>query len=466
MNVARGWPSFAWASHVLEPAKWSLARRYLVSHFTVVLAGVLVVGAWVGHQIGERVLQRTAGITALYVDSVVGPHLQTLALDDRWLVPADRDALDRLMSETGLGQGVVLFKVWSVDGRILYSPDRALIGQQFGADDALLRAGRGEVNADMSDLSQPENVHERQQFSRLVEVYAPVRRESGGQVIAVNEFYLLPDALDAEIGAAQLRSWGVVGVVGVITYLLMAGIVKSGSDTIRRQQGELQGQVGELRELLGQNARLQERVRLAAGRTTTLNEQALRRISADLHDGPGQALALALLRLDSLESSVDARSPDFATVHGAVRDALNEVRSISAGLRLPELGPLELSAVAERAIGTHIDRQLGRLPRCAPLEIKIALLRTLQESLSNASRHGAGQDVAVDLKMDRDGLLLEVADSGPGFDLNALATSRGLGLAGMRERAQLLGGSFQVESRPGSGTRVRVRWPLLSAAQT
>jgi len=302
------------------------------------------------------------------------------------------------MSETGLGQGVVLFKVWSVDGRILYSPDRALIGQQFGADDALLRAGRGEVNADMSDLSQPENVHERQQFSRLVEVYAPVRRESGGQVIAVNEFYLLPDALDAEIGAAQLRSWGVVGVVGVITYLLMAGIVKSGSDTIRRQQGELQGQVGELRDLLRQNARLQERVRLAAGRTTTLNEQALRRISADLHDGPGQALALALLRLDSLEPSVDARSPDFATVHGAVRDALNEVRSISAGLRLPELGPLELSEVADRAIadherrsGTHIDRQLGRLPRCAPLEIKIALLRTLQESLSNASRHGAGK---------------------------------------------------------------------------
>jgi signal transduction histidine kinase len=67
--------------------------------------------------------------------------------------------------------------------------------------------------------------------------------------------------------------------------------------------------------------------------------------------------------------------------------------------------------------------------------------------------------------MDRDGLLLEVADNGPGFDLSSMATSRGLGLAGMRERAQLLGGSFQVESRPGSGTRVRVRWPLLSAAQ-
>ena len=227
---------------------------------------MLVVGAWVGHQIRESVLQRTAGITALYVDSVVGPHLQALALDDRWLVPADKDALDRLMSETGLGQGVVFFKVWSVDGRILYSPDRALIGQQFGVDEALLRATRGEVNADMSDLTQPENVHERQQFSRLVEVYAPVRNDTGGQVIAVNEFYLLPDALDAEIRAAQLRSWAVVGAVGLFTYLLMAGIVKSGSDTIRRQQRELQGQVGELRELLRQNATI-ARTRSAGCRT-------------------------------------------------------------------------------------------------------------------------------------------------------------------------------------------------------
>lgn len=181
MAVARRWPSFIWASHVLVPAQWSLARRYLVSNLTVVLAGVLVVGAWVGHQIGESVLQRTAGITALYVDSVVGPHLQALAVDDRWIVPADKDALDRLMSATGLGQGVVFFKVWSVDGRILYSPDRSLIGQEFGVDDALLRAARGEVNADMSDLTQPENVHERQHFSRLVEVYAPVRNDTGAR---------------------------------------------------------------------------------------------------------------------------------------------------------------------------------------------------------------------------------------------------------------------------------------------
>ncbi len=460
------------ASRLVLPADWSLARRYLVTNLIVVLIGVLVTSAWVGNQIEESVLQRTAGVTALYVESVVDPHLQALAEDDRWLTPVDTSALDRLLTDTGLGQGVILFKIWSLDGRVLYSPDQSLIGQQFPVDSGLARAAAGEVTADMSDLQEPENTHERQRFHRLVEVYAPVRQNSGGKVIAVNEFYLLPDALDAEIRAAQVRSWGLVTGVGALTYVLMAGLVKRGSDTIRRQQGELRDQVRELRRLLEQNARLHDRVRLAAGRTTALNEQALRRISADLHDGPGQALALALLRLDALQTP-DERRADFATVHGAVRDALADVRSISAGLRLPELEPLGLVAVAERAIadherrcGTRVDRDIQTVPEHAPVEIKIALLRTLQEALSNAERHAAGIGVSVGLRTLNGGLVLEVTDRGPGFDPNVASRSGGLGLVGIRERAELLGGSFQAESQPGSGTNIRVQWPLSGRART
>ncbi|MDQ6670634.1 MAG: sensor histidine kinase [Chloroflexota bacterium] len=453
------------------PTDWSLARRYLVTNLIVVVVGVLVTSAWVGNQIEQSVLQRTAGVTALYVDSVVDPHLQALAQDDRWLTPVDTSALDRLVTDTGLGQGVILFKIWSLDGRVLYSPDQSLIGQQFPVDSGLARAAAGEVSADMSDLQEPENTNERQRYRRLVEVYAPVRQNSGGKVIAVNEFYLLPDALDAEIRAAQVRSWGLVAGVGALTYLLMAGLVKRGSDTIRRQQGELQDQVRELRRLLEQNARLQDRVRLAAGRTTALNEQALRRISADLHDGPGQALALALLRLDGLQTPADERRADFTTVHGAVRDALADVRSISAGLRLPELEPLGLAAVAERAIadherrsGTRVERHIEALPEHAPVEIKIALLRTLQEALSNAERHASGIGVSVGLCTLNGVLVLEVTDHGPGFDPNVAARSSGLGLVGMRERAELLGGSFQAESHPRLGTTLRVQWPLSGRA--
>ena len=446
--------------------RWTLAQQYLVASLVVVLAGVLISGAWIGHQIESSVLDRTAGITALYVDSVLSPNLQDLAQNDSWLTSANVDALNRLVTNTGLGQGVVLFKIWSRDGRVLYSPDQALIGQQFPLDPGLTQAANGEVFADVSDLSEPENTDERPRFRRLVEVYAPVRQDNDGRVIAVNEFYLLPDALDTEIRDAQLRSWAVVAGIGLLTYLLLAGIVKRGSDTIRRQQTELQRR-------LDQNVRLHERVRRAAGRSTALNEQALRRISADLHDGPGQALALALLRLDALQAPCEALAScmrthtDFATVHSAVRDAMADLRAISAGLRLPELERLSLAEVANRAIDDHerrggakVRRVIGELPDHAPLEIKIALLRTLQEALSNATRHGHAAAVRVELCASGDRLSLTVADQGPGFDTGLAESNGRLGLAGMRERAELLGGSFEVKSIVGSGTTVNVTWPL------
>ena len=452
--------------------QWTLARQYLTASLLVVLAGVIVTGAWIGHQIETSVLDRTAYISALYIDSVLSPSLQELATNDQSLTPASTAALNELYSQTSLGQGVVLFKIWSLDGRVLYSPDDALVGRQFPIDPGLARATHGEVVADVSSLDEEENAYERALFSRLVEVYAPVREVSDGRVIAVNEFYLRPDALDAEIRDAQLRSWAVVGGVGAVTYLILSGIVKRGSDTIRQQQAELQRR-------LDQNLRLHERVRQAAGRTTALNEQALRRISADLHDGPGQALALALLRLDALQApcggdeGVCARKrDDFVTVHGAVRDALTDLRAISAGLRLPELSALSVAQVATRAIHDHerrsgisVSRDLQRLPEQAPLPIKIALLRTLQEALSNATRHGEGADVAVKVAREADGLRLIVADRGPGFNPEAAARSGRLGLAGMRERAELLGGSFEVDSAPGAGTTVRVWWPLSGRAE-
>jgi signal transduction histidine kinase len=456
---------WAWP-RLLATHHWSLAQQYLVASLVVVLAGVLITGAWIGHQIETSVVQRTGGITALYVDSVLGPNLQALARDDRWLTADDAAALNRLVASTGLGQGVVQFKIWSRDGRILYSADPALVGRQFPVDDDLQQAINGEVSADISNLDEPENLDERQHFSRLVEVYAPVRQDSDGRVIAVNEFYLLPDALDQEIREAQLRSWAVVAGIGLVTYLLLAGIVKRGSDTIRRQQRELERR-------LEQNSRLHERVRHAAGRTTALNEQALRRISADLHDGPGQALALALLRLDALQapcpdndSCVRTRA-DFETVHSAVRDALSDLRAISAGLRLPEVERLTVAEVTARAIDDHqrrsrvtVQRQLTSLPDQAPLPIKIALLRTLQEALSNATRHGKGADVRVELDGSSDRLWLKVSDRGPGFDTRLAERSGGLGLAGMRERAELLGGRFEVDSSVGVGTTVQVCWPL------
>jgi signal transduction histidine kinase len=136
-------------------------------------------------------------------------------------------------------------------------------------------------------------------------------------------------------------------------------------------------------------------------------------------------------------------------------------------LRLPELERSSVADVASRAIDNHqrrtgviVERHLEALPDQAPLPIKIALLRTLQEALSNATRHGRGQDVRVDLNGSGDQLRLTVSDHGPGFDTGHVDSAVGLGLAGMRERAELLSGAFSVESAIGVGTIVRASWPL------
>src|ERR1051325_4926425 len=128
--------------------RWSLARQFLVLHFAVVLLGVLVTGIWIGNQIETSVLNRTASVTALYVDSLITPRIQNLATA-QWLSADQVSEFDALVSGTALGQGVVVFKIWSPDGRVLYSPDRSLIGMRFPTSEEFQTAAHGQVVADM-----------------------------------------------------------------------------------------------------------------------------------------------------------------------------------------------------------------------------------------------------------------------------------------------------------------------------
>lgn len=448
----------------------SLAGRFLLASLAILLVGMLGIGAWIGREIEHGVVSRAGAITGLYVDSIVTPSLQSLASQPR-LSHIEVAELDRLLVDTPLGQRIVALKVWSPVGEVLYSSNRSLIGRRFPVGAGLASALNGEVIARLTDLSEAENEYERARWGRLLEVYVPVREDGGERVIAVTEFYELSDELEREVGAARLRSWAVVAAATLAVYLLLAGMVKQTSDTIASQQRALREQVTALSRLLEQNARLHERVRHAAGVTTALNEQALRRISSDLHDGPGQALGLALLRLDGLQEQYAAPgglgSGDLPIVHRAVDDALRELRAISRGLRLPELAPLTVADVADRAVRDHerlsairVDRRWGDLPAQVPLPIKIALFRSAQEALSNATRHGRGVGVAARVWTESGLLCLAVSDRGPGFAPEQAEAGEGLGLVGMRERAELLGGDFWVDSAPGRGATVRVRWPL------
>jgi hypothetical protein len=214
----------------------SLARQYLLVSFLILFCGMLIVGAWVGKQIEIGVTHRIAGVTALYVDSLVSHHLRHLL--DRDLANAtDNAEIDALLAATPLGQRIVELRVWGADGRILYSTNPDLVGLHFPIEGGLKEALDGEVHTEISNLDKNENIYEGESWPRLIETYAPVRM--GGEVVAAIEFYQTLDELQGEIRAAQQRSWVMVGVSTIGIYLLLAGLVGRASNTILAQQDEL-----------------------------------------------------------------------------------------------------------------------------------------------------------------------------------------------------------------------------------
>ncbi len=210
-------------------------------------------------------------------------------------------------------------------------------------------------------------------------------------------------------------------------------------------------------------------------RVVAAQEAERQRIARDLHDETGQALTAIGLGLRGLESRM-SRNPAQATdtlhqLQSLTADSLQELQRLMTDLRPSHLDDLGLSAalrwyaskIEERyplQIGTEIDGDEKPLDEAA----KIAVFRIIQEALNNVLKHSEARHVRVQLAFADDGMRASVRDDGCGFDLNTLRRNQSssrpaLGLAGMQERAALLGGMVSVESKPGEGTRVEAFIP-------
>lgn len=451
----------------------TLAQRFMLASLIILIAGMAGIGVWIGNEIKNGVINRTGATTALYVDSFVAPILQEFGSTGT-LSPQRHEQLDKLLQDTSMGQQIVTFRVWDPTGKVIFSTDDSAVGKTFPISEGLAEAIWGQVSSEISQLEAEENIPQRAIRSELLETYSPVRLSGTNQVIAIAEFYQTVDALNQEIAAAQRRSWLVVGAVTLVIYLLLAGFVRRASNTIEGQRATLNEQIFRLTELLAQNKELHERVRRAAGSVATLNERFLRRIGSELHDGPAQDLGLALLKLDALIGRWEQNpaAPEFVEeltgIQSSLQNAQKEVRAISTGLSLPQLAELSLPETIIRAVraherrtGSRVKLDVATLSEHAALPVKITIYRVIQESLNNAFRHAEGANQQIRAFMDGDVLALEVSDDGPGFVPQPSAAFNGhLGLAGMRERVESLGGTFSVKSEPGKGTQVSARLAL------
>ncbi|TSE11822.1 sensor histidine kinase [Mesorhizobium intechi] len=447
-NLARRW------------SELSLALQFLVAGGFGLLAVMLVVGAWVTSQIRDGVTRNSAATTALYVDSVIAPLLPDLR-KSKELSESVKQALDETLGQGALGKRLVSFRLWRRDGTVLYAKDATLIGRRFDLTDDLRSAFQGNVTAQIDTFDETES-KEQAAGVPLLEIYNPVREPWSGEVVAVTEFFEVATDFKATLASALLSSWLIVAGTTLTAFLLLSSIVLRASRTIDDQRGALRRQVSELQGLVTQNSALRQRVQRASRRATALNERYLRRIGADLHDGPAQLVALAALRMDSPVFSGDGhwsenRATEVAMIRKTLEDAMREIRGICTGLVLPQIETAAAPDILRMAVDEH-QRRTGTsvvltLPRHLPelgTSEKISIYRFVQEGLNNAYRHGRAKDQAVRAGMKNGRLFVEVSDSGPGFDP---ARVDGLGLAGLRERVESIGGQFETLTG-AQGTRL------------
>ncbi len=218
-------------------------------------------------------------------------------------------------------------------------------------------------------------------------------------------------------------------------------------------------------------SRANRQLKVLSRRLVEVQEEERRTLARELHDEAGQALTALTIGLGMLEKD-PALAPGLAGRIDELKEITDgvsrELHRLAANLRPGSLDKLGLAAAlrqyidqfsCEPPISVQLETSGMDDGRLSP-EIEIALYRIAQESLTNVARHSHAAHVGVALIKNRDRVTLMVEDDGLGFDI-AEALQRGrLGLVGMRERVDALGGNLEVESVPGAGTTVTAQIPL------
>ena len=276
--------------------------------------------------------------------------------------------------------------------------------------------------------------------------------------------------------ALPLAAQGAVGV------LLLAGDEPPATDPLRRHAARVGAErIGAVLD----GVRMRENLERAMAQILEKDERMLGRIGLDIHDGPTQQLSVALLEVQLLEADLaDAEAegkpapeslrPSLGRIYETVGGALHEMRELIGHLRPAQFEDRRLKDILQDAVTGFESRSdclvttewEGDFPvNGVSATQRITLYRILQESLTNAHRHGRATLVTVLVRDEEAGTTLVVTDDGAGFDPEAVQRRRPgvplqrFGLHGMRDRAQMLGGTFEITSAPGRGATVRVFLP-------
>jgi signal transduction histidine kinase len=258
--------------------------------------------------------------------------------------------------------------------------------------------------------------------------------------------------------------------------------VPGGSDEIGRLGTALDDMRVRLRASIGEveraNAVLEQRVeertsqlQRLLGKIISAQEDERRRVARELHDETSQLLTALGMALHPPEMMTVERVAELQRLVDRMHDGLHR---LIVNLRPSVIDDLGLGAAIEALAASHLRRvglnvrcELGDLQeRRVDAAIEIAVFRVVQEAIVNVVRHSCASTVIIEGGLADGRLWIEIEDDGRGFDPASISpddrTLRGIGLIGMRERVEMLGGRLRIDSAPGQGTRVRVDVPVAS----
>ena len=358
-------------------------------------------------------------------------------------------AIDDVVLGRVLSGSVVRVKIWSQDGRVLYSDDPGQIGGQFTLDSdqrRLLLEGGAEV--EVSGLDRPENARDRGQGA-LIEAYTNIRTPSGTPVLF--EIYERLDSVTAR--ARRLLRELAPPVLGAIALLVLVQVPLVWSLIRGLQRGH------------------DEREALLANAIAASNRER-RRVAAYLHDGPvqdiaGVAFSLAPLADSAVAHGATADASTLTAAIGNLRYSIRDLRALLVDLHPPHLSAAGLEAAIRDLVSPLEARGIETETSVVGMEYldqeqEALVYRVAQEALRNVVDHARATRVRVDVTGEPGVARLIVADDGCGFtqEQRARRADEGhLGLSLLEELARQSGAEIGIRSSPGEGTTVELEVP-------
>ena len=460
--------------------RYRLSLWFALTSLFVIGGTAIVVNLVIGN-LTERNLVRTAEESttrdAIHLQAMMGRHLKS-TLRAAGVSNAEQETLSLkfLASPSGLGVilpslveglNVVKLSLFDLKGEVVWSTDSNTKGLTTGESSIYETARHGGTASMLVNKLELPHLDGVVRTTDVVETFVPLRESAEGHQIGILEIYRdVSSDIAVQVSAARTTVlWTTVASMGVLFAILAGFVVFAETNLIRSRRRELEAADNRLIE----REKADEVLLMLQRRLLVAQESERNRVARELHDEIGQDLTEIKLLLERTPK-LSKEQLDSASGQGQelVAKLIDKVRDISTNLIPSILVDFGLNAALEELIerqreqgGLRIRFESSMSQERLGSEIETAAYRIVQEGLTNVIRHSSAEEVAVLVWMMDGSLKLLIEDNGVGLEsAAALDSGTSVGLPGMRQRVQSLGGELTVESAHGRGTRLDVTLPL------